>query len=141
MNNLASYALSFVGTPYRWGGDDPMGGFDCSGLVQEILAAVGEDPPGDQSSHTLYLHFSRYGIIRDNDIVSAGDLAFFGTTSRIIHVTFCIDDCRMIEAGGGGRHVMRPKDAEEHNAYVRVRPINSRSDLVKIIGPNYQTCW
>ena len=33
-------ALSYRGTPYVWGGDDPSG-FDCSGFVLECLKSVG----------------------------------------------------------------------------------------------------
>lgn len=138
MKRLIDYAMSFVGTSYRWAGDDPMGGFDCSGLVQEILSSVGEDPVGDQSSHSLYLHFKRYGKIKEGNVACAGDLAFFGTQVKVSHIAFCIDAYRMIEAGGGGRKVRNKQDAEFYNAYVRVRPIDSRSDLIAIIKPEYR---
>lgn len=142
IEHLVDYALSFVGTPYRWGGDDPMSGFDCSGLTQEILAAAGEDPVGDQTAHTLYLHFKRYGIIRAIDAdPEAGDLAFYGTNFRITHVGFCIDSYCMVEAGGGGRRTRTEKDAETQNAYVRLRPIRRRSDLVAILSPHYLNVW
>ncbi len=140
MDELVKYALSFTGQSYRWGGDDPTG-WDCSGFVQEILSAVGEDPAGDQTSHSLYLHFKKYGTIRTDGLVYPGDLAFFGKPYRIIHVAFCIDRYRMVEAGGGGRHVISSRDAAIHNAYIRVRPLDNREDLVKIISPKYQYVW
>ena len=134
MDRLIDYAMQHVGLPYRWGGDDPMRGYDCSGFVQEILASVGEDPAGDQTADSLYRHFSRYGKLQQPD---AGALAFFGSGTKITHVTFCIDNFRMIEAGGGGSKVKTVEDAARQNAYIRVRPISLRSDLVETIMPDY----
>jgi cell wall-associated NlpC family hydrolase len=132
------YAMQFVGVPYRWGGDDPMQGFDCSGLAQELLASVGEDPPGDQTAHTLYRHFKKHGRDwNDGQRPQAGCLAFYGSEYKVTHVAMCIDDYRMIEAGGGGSNTTSVMLASSHNAYVRIRPINSRSDLVSVIRPNY----
>ena len=53
MQTLTNYAKSFIGKPYSWAGETPMGGFDCSGLVQTILRSVGLDPAGDQSAQAL----------------------------------------------------------------------------------------
>lgn len=41
----AQYALKFIGTPYVWGGNDPSRGIDCSGLVQNMFGAFGENLP------------------------------------------------------------------------------------------------
>jgi cell wall-associated NlpC family hydrolase len=35
------YAISQLGTPYRWGGDSQGVGFDCSGLAQAAYRAAG----------------------------------------------------------------------------------------------------
>ena len=136
MNTLIGYAMSFVGLPYRWGGDDPMSGFDCSGLVQEILASVGEDPPGDQTADALFRYFLNRGTL---DRRRAGSLAFFGRLGNgITHVGFMIDSWRMIEAAGGGSTTRTLKDATRQNAYIRIRPLNRRVDLVKVILPDYR---
>ena len=39
--SAVDYIKRFIGRPYSWGGDDPMSGFDCSGLIHETLQAVG----------------------------------------------------------------------------------------------------
>lgn len=41
----AQMALNFVGTPYVWGGNDPRSGIDCSGLVQKMFGAIGQQLP------------------------------------------------------------------------------------------------
>lgn len=137
MELLKLYALRFVGTPYTWGGDDSIYGYDCSGFVQELLASVGMDPPGDQTAQGLFNHFEKnakwnsYGI---------GALAFYGkSVTQIIHVAMMLDQWRIIEAGGGGSKTLTREDAAKHNAYIRIRHIKSRPDLVAVLKPQYVT--
>jgi cell wall-associated NlpC family hydrolase len=134
MRQLIDYALSFVGTPYLWGGNNPLEGFDCSGLVQEILASVGADPPGDQSSRQLFKYFSRYGDLLKTP--ERGALVFYGSP-EVNHVGFVIDYCRMVEAGGGDRSCWNVAISQKKGAFVRVRPVNIRADLVAILMPRY----
>ena len=134
MKILMEYAMRHVGLPYRWGGDDPIEGYDCSGLVQELLASVGVDPRGDQTAMGLYQYFRMNGVPTKP---KAGALAFYGTKQRITHVGFCIGKRRMIEAGGGGSRTHDRRDVARQNAYVRIRPITNRKDLVAILMPKY----
>ena len=48
----ALLALRVTGTPYRWGGESPESGFDCSGLVRWAYAQLGVDLP--HSSQALW---------------------------------------------------------------------------------------
>lgn len=135
MEFLISYALSFVGIPYRWGGENPITGFDCSGLVQEILRSVGLDPPGDQTAQALYDHFK---LFSEAGKFSPGALSFYGENlKKITHIGFLIDSFRMVEAGGGGHLVKTKEDAGLQNAFVRIRPVKSRKDFLTTLLPPY----
>ena len=130
------YALSFVGRPYIWGGQNPLKGFDCSGFVQEVLASIGLDPRGDQTAQTLYHHFLQIGY---GSSCSRGALLFFGKSEdKITHIALALSDKIMLEAGGGGSKTVNADIAAKQGAFVRVRPIKSRSDLIAAIMPLYQ---
>lgn len=62
-------ALDWIGAPYLWGGRDGFG-VDCSGLVQQALAAAGIAAPRDSD-----LQRARLG--RPVDAPAHGDLAFW----------------------------------------------------------------
>jgi cell wall-associated NlpC family hydrolase len=134
---LIQYALSFVGKEYRWGGDDPIHGWDCSGLVQELLASVGMDPPGDQTAQALFDHFEK---VSEWNRYGAGALVFYGKSVReITHVAMMVDSYRIIEAGGGGSATVSSEVAARQNAYVRIRHISRRKDIVALLRPRYST--
>ncbi|MBS1704316.1 MAG: C40 family peptidase [Armatimonadetes bacterium] len=44
-SEIANYALNFVGTPYKWGGNDINRGIDCSGFVKVLYGKIGVDLP------------------------------------------------------------------------------------------------
>ncbi|HUF46573.1 MAG TPA: C40 family peptidase, partial [Vicinamibacterales bacterium] len=66
-------ALSYVGTPYRLGGDDPSSGFDCSGLVRYALGQHQLDFP-----RTVAEQFAVGRAVSRRE-VQTGDLVFFST--------------------------------------------------------------
>lgn len=134
---LYDYAMSFLGLPYKWGGDDPIEGFDCSGLVVEILKSVGYFP-GNFDSNSQGLFNIVKATCQDTMNAKLGSLVFFGKDAEnITHVGFCLDETRMLEAGGGGSKTITLDDASHQNAYVRIRPFRSRKDLVAIFSPKY----
>lgn len=138
MRTLIEYAKSFIGKPYIWGTEGPTG-FDCSGLVQEILRSVGEDPKGDQSAQALHDHFKVHGATTSQCL--AGAICFYGKSdSSITHVAFAIDNFRIIEAGGGDSTCVDEKSANKKMAMVRMRPYNFRKDLQKMFVPEYINC-
>lgn len=133
---LYDYAMSFNGKPYIWGGDDPVIGFDCSGLVIELLQSQGILPRGyDSTAQNLYLTLRKAG---NNQALDFGTCLFFGADiGRITHTGFALSPAIMLEAGGGGPGVRDFQSAAAKNAYIRVRPINWRGDLVAKNMPNY----
>ncbi len=134
MQIILAYAMQFVGKPYGWGQEGPAQ-FDCSGLVQEILRSVGMDPVGDQTAQTLYDHFEKKGTWES---YGAGSLAFYGKShNQITHVAMMLDKYRVIEAGGGGSKTLTQEDAARDKAYVRVRLLKYRPDLIAVIKPQY----
>jgi cell wall-associated NlpC family hydrolase len=135
MKLLLSYALQFVGTQYKWGGNNSLEGFDCSGFVQELLASVGMDPEGRDTAQSLYNYFFKKGKACD---AAFGALAFYGKSDEeITHIAFCIDSKRIIEAGGGNSKTISKDIATKQSAQIRIRPINHRLDLIEILMPNY----
>ncbi len=103
------WALAQVGTPYRWGGETPGVGFDCSGLVQAAYAAAGVSLP--RTAQEQYDATTKLG---PGDPIEPGDLVFFGmSTSAIDHVGIYVGT-------EGGKALM--VDAPYTGADVRVEP-------------------
>ena len=127
---LVMQNITFI--PYKWGGDDPMGGFDCSGGIQELLASVGLDPKGDQTAQALYNYFSSPDLGCEPPSVEFGDLIFFGN-KRVTHVAMAVTKTIMFEFGGGGSKTINKEQAAKHNAYGRFRAISNRRDYIKAI--------
>jgi len=136
LDYLEEYAMRFIGTPYRWGGDDPMAGFDCSGFVQELLASVGMDPSGDQTAQALFDYFLNSS--NRNPPPCRGVLCFYGRSAReITHIAWMINSLQVIEAGGGGSKTTSLEAAIAQNAFIRLRHYLHRKDLVAMLLPEY----
>jgi cell wall-associated NlpC family hydrolase len=92
----ASIALRAVGTPYRWGGESPAYGFDCSGLVRWAYGRLGVDLP--HNSYALYGEGRR--VARAG--MRPGDVLFF---EGLGHVGLYLGRGRMVHAPYSGRNV------------------------------------
>jgi peptidoglycan DL-endopeptidase CwlO len=90
------FALDAVGTPYRWGGESPSGGFDCSGLVRWAYGRVGVDLP-----HNSYALYGEGRRVRAGTMVP-GDILFF---EGLGHVGLYLGNGRMVHAPQTGRNV------------------------------------
>lgn len=50
---LAQYSLNFLGTPYKWGGNDVYNGIDCSAFVKKMYGKVGVNLPRTAAEQAL----------------------------------------------------------------------------------------
>ncbi|MET3654436.1 C40 family peptidase [Dyella japonica] len=98
-NDVLFRAIALVGTPYRWGGNTPDGGFDCSGLVDYIYRnAAGLSLP-HSSREMSQMSGSR--VRQMTDLIS-GDLVFFGGSGGISHVGVYVGKGRFVHAPNSG---------------------------------------
>ncbi|QNK00541.1 C40 family peptidase [Dyella telluris] len=98
-NDVLFRAIALVGTPYRWGGNTPDGGFDCSGLVDYIYRnAAGLNLP-HSSREMSQMDGAR--VRQMTDLVS-GDLVFFGGTTGVSHVGVYVGKGRFVHAPNSG---------------------------------------
>ncbi len=98
-----SYALSQLGTPYRWGGETPGVGFDCSGLTQAAYAAAGIPIPRTSTAQWTALPHVPLADLEP------GDLVFFEpgefTPGLPGHVGIYLGDGEMVDAPHTGTTV------------------------------------
>ncbi len=96
----ATVAHEQLGRPYRWGGEDPGRGFDCSGLVQWSFGCVGVDLP------RVVRDQKNAGRSITGDQLRPGDLLFFAVQGdRVSHVGIYLGGSRFVHAPRSGEAV------------------------------------
>lgn len=107
-DEIAMLALSLVGTPYRYGGNSPEGGFDCSGLVQYVYR------------HSNQIRLPRtaneqgqQGTVVSVEELAVGDLLFYNTDGApYSHVGIYVGQGRFVHAPNSGG-VVRLEDMQK----------------------------
>jgi cell wall-associated NlpC family hydrolase len=90
---IVRIAAGLIGTPYRFGGEDPRAGFDCSGLVFYSFDRLGLDVPRTAADQR---HAAKPVPL---DELSPGDLLFFRSSARRVdHVGIYAGEGRFIHA-------------------------------------------
>ena len=101
IQGLLAKAMTLLGTPYRWGGEDPERGLDCSGLVGYVFrTALGIEVP--RVSRQM---FHSGEAVADRSALTPGDLVFFGRRGRVNHVGIYVGDGRFLHAPSRGKDV------------------------------------
>jgi len=91
-----AFAKRLLGVPYRYGGDSPGGGFDCSGFVRYVYGHFGLSLP-----HSSYADFG-LGRRVGRGSLRPGDLVFF---DGVGHVGMYVGGGRFIHAPHTGTSV------------------------------------
>ena len=113
---LSGTALSLRGAPYRNGGIEPVGGFDCSGFVKYVYEQNGVTMPREVREQF------RIGKNVDRAQLEPGDLVFFSTVSPgASHVGIMI---------GGDQFVHAPSE----KGVVRVESLSQQYWATRFIG-------
>ena len=99
--DLASAALDLIGIRYKWGGNTPETGLDCSGLVRYVFQQVtGVTLPRTAKD------MSRLGAQVAVSDLQPGDLVFFNTRRfAFSHVGIYLGDNQFVHAPRRGREV------------------------------------
>lgn len=92
--DLVVSAIGLLGTPYRYGGDQPSSGLDCSGLVRYVARGVlGVQLPRQAEA------IAQTGIEVEPQQLQPGDLVFFNTLGRpFSHVGVYLGDGQFVHA-------------------------------------------
>ncbi|MFT4249062.1 MAG: C40 family peptidase [Pseudomonas sp.] len=97
-NNVLIRALGLVGTPYRYGGNTPESGFDCSGLVAYVYRDVLDLRLPRNSGELAAVQGPKLA----EDQLATGDLVFFGTRGSVSHVGIYVGEGRFVHAPSSG---------------------------------------
>jgi len=82
---LINESKKLLGVKYRYAGDSPSRGFDCSGLTGYLYAKANIKLPRTSTEQ------SRIGKRKKFEQADVGDLVFFGTGSRVTHVGIVVE--------------------------------------------------
>lgn len=97
VRGLLDYALSFLGTRYRWSGESPDTGFDCSGFTKFIFGRFGCSLPHSAAEQVSC------GMPVERGELSPGDLLLFRTLGpRIDHAAIYCGGGKFIHASSRG---------------------------------------
>lgn len=99
-HDVTLYALGLVGTPYRYGGNTPASGFDCSGLIGHVYQLqAGMVAPRTVAS------LQGWGQAVPGEQLRAGDLVLFGAGDAPTHAGIYVDAGRFVHAPSTGGQV------------------------------------
>ncbi len=116
-------ALGLVGTPYRYGGNTPQTGFDCSGLIGFVY----RDAAGIQLPRSTREMVAQRTPRVASDALQSGDLVFFATNGarQVNHAGIYVGEGRFVHApsSGGTVRLDRLDQAYWRNSFLEARRV------------------
>lgn len=93
-------AIGLVGTPYRYGGNTPDSGFDCSGLISYVY----RNSAGIQLPRSTREMINLRAPTVSRSALQSGDLVFFATNggSQVSHAGIYVGEGRFVHAPSSG---------------------------------------
>ncbi|MDX5371239.1 MAG: C40 family peptidase [Pseudomonadaceae bacterium] len=93
-------AIGLVGTPYRYGGNTPDSGFDCSGLIGYVYRNSAGIVLPRSTREMIKLRAPSVG----RDQLQSGDLLFFATNGggQVSHAGIYVGEGRFVHAPSSG---------------------------------------
>lgn len=101
-DSLIDMARDQIGTRYKWGASAPGKAFDCSGLVQWLLANFEVDLPRTSREQATIGR----EVPRDPSQLLPGDLLFFGKGRAVDHVGIYVGEGRYVHASNSRKGVI-----------------------------------
>jgi hypothetical protein len=136
---LAQVCAEVYGVPYYWAGNDPVRGFDCTGLTkflrERVLPAAGVLPPLARAMPRVSDdQGSAYPVV-PWDQRQVGDLIIYGENNDARHATMVLHPWipnSIIGANGGGSRTR----ANETDAFVRVVADSyDKNSIMRVVRP------
>lgn len=119
---------SYLGVPYRWGGNTPEEGFDCSGFLRYVYRAHGIELPRvtrDQAQVGEALPLSI-------EALRPGDLMFFAKDgSYIDHAAMYVGEGRILHSSASGKGVRYDDLHSRRGEYYRTHFVAARRVLTE----------
>jgi hypothetical protein len=109
-NDIVTTAQKYIGIPYKWGGESPRTGFDCSGLTMTVYRLNGLQLPRSSKAQ-----FQAGRPINHSQLLK-GDLVFFATSGggKVSHVGIYVGDNKFLHAPGKYRKIRTSSLSSEY---------------------------
>jgi cell wall-associated NlpC family hydrolase len=100
---ILATAKHYLGTRYRYGGESPTSGFDCSGFVQYVYGRHGIDLPRTSRQQAS----AGQPVPLDVESLRPGDLLLFASTgSTVNHVAIYVGSNKILHSTAGAGRVV-----------------------------------